>query len=215
MHIPWSTSCQYRMPVAVWKAMIKHHHGESGFALLHNDTIQALMDYKRARGLHSFDACVARPARARARSTPRRRSDEPRSTRSRPRARRTSASRRRRRISSGSSTRCCSRATRCTRTRRARRRTPRRRRSGSSTRATTRRTQTHAFDRMQMQFIVEIGAVVTGEVRFLQASGEKHRAVERRVQLGVGAVEGRRLTSTTSRASPRSTSRRCPTAATA
>jgi len=45
--------------------------------------------------------------------------------------------------------------------------------------------QTHAFDRMQMQFIVEIGAVVSGEVRFLQASGEQHRAVERRVQLGV------------------------------
>ena len=55
------------MPVAVWKAMIKHHHGESGFALLHNDTLQSLMDYKRARGLHSFDACVARHARARAR----------------------------------------------------------------------------------------------------------------------------------------------------
>ncbi len=46
-------------------------------------------------------------------------------------------------------------------------------------------TQTHAFDRMQMQFIVAADAVVTGDVRFLQASGEKHRAVERRVQLGV------------------------------
>jgi hypothetical protein len=45
--------------------------------------------------------------------------------------------------------------------------------------------QTHAFDRMQMQFIAEIGAVVSAEVRFLQASGEKHRAVERRVPLGV------------------------------
>jgi hypothetical protein len=58
VHIPWSTSCEYKMPVATWRAMIKHHHGESGFALLHNDTIQGLMDYKRARGLHSFDACV-------------------------------------------------------------------------------------------------------------------------------------------------------------
>lgn len=58
VHIPWSTSCQYRMPVAVWKAMIKHHHGESGFALLHNDTIAQLQRYKRDRGLHSFDACV-------------------------------------------------------------------------------------------------------------------------------------------------------------
>jgi hypothetical protein len=46
------------MPVATWKAMIQHHHGESGFALLHNDTIKGLMDCKRARGLHSFDACV-------------------------------------------------------------------------------------------------------------------------------------------------------------
>ena len=46
-------------------------------------------------------------------------------------------------------------------------------------------TQTHAFDRMQIQFIVtDIDATVTAEVRFLQASGEKHRAVERRVQLG-------------------------------
>jgi hypothetical protein len=57
VHIPWSTSCSYRLPVATWKAMINHHHGESGFALLHHDTIQGLMDYKRARGLHSFDAC--------------------------------------------------------------------------------------------------------------------------------------------------------------
>jgi hypothetical protein len=46
-------------------------------------------------------------------------------------------------------------------------------------------TQTHAFDRMQIQFIAtEVDATITGEVRFLQASGEKHKAVERRVQLG-------------------------------
>ena len=47
------------------------------------------------------------------------------------------------------------------------------------------RNQTHAFDRMQMQGIVtDADALVTGELRFLQASGEKHKAVERRVQLG-------------------------------
>jgi hypothetical protein len=51
-------------------------------------------------------------------------------------------------------------------------------------------TQTHAFDRMQMQFVVTPGdAVVTGEVRFLQASGDKHKAVERRVQLGVAPAK--------------------------
>ena len=47
------------------------------------------------------------------------------------------------------------------------------------------RHQTHAFDRMQVQGIVGAAdALVTGEIRFLQPSGEQHRAVERRVQLG-------------------------------
>lgn len=58
VHLPWSTSCEYKLPVATWQAMIKHHHGESGFALLHNDTLDGLKKYKRSRGLHSFDACV-------------------------------------------------------------------------------------------------------------------------------------------------------------
>ena len=58
VHLPWSTSAQYRMPVSIWKAMIKHHHGESGFVLLHDDTLTELTNYKRERGLHSFDACV-------------------------------------------------------------------------------------------------------------------------------------------------------------
>ncbi len=45
--------------------------------------------------------------------------------------------------------------------------------------------QTHAFDRMQMQGVItSADALVTGEVRFLQASGDKHKAIERRVQLG-------------------------------
>jgi hypothetical protein len=47
------------------------------------------------------------------------------------------------------------------------------------------RNETHAFERMQIQGIVDSAeSLVTGEVRFLQASGEKHRAVERRVNVG-------------------------------
>jgi len=47
------------------------------------------------------------------------------------------------------------------------------------------RNETHAFERMQIQGIVgSADAIVTGQVRFLQASGEKHRAVERRVNVG-------------------------------
>jgi len=45
--------------------------------------------------------------------------------------------------------------------------------------------QMQAFDRMQLQCIVtDADALVTGELRFLQPSGDKHKAVERRVQLG-------------------------------
>jgi hypothetical protein len=57
-HLPWSTSASYNMPVSVWKNMMKHHHGESGFVILHNDTLDELKRYKRVRGLHSFDAVV-------------------------------------------------------------------------------------------------------------------------------------------------------------
>ena len=47
------------------------------------------------------------------------------------------------------------------------------------------RNETHAFDRMQIQGIItDADALVTGEIRFLQASGDKHKAIERRVQLG-------------------------------
>ena len=58
VHLPWSLSAQYRMPVTVWKNMIKHHHGNSGFVLLHDDTITQLGKHKRRRGLHSYDAVV-------------------------------------------------------------------------------------------------------------------------------------------------------------
>jgi len=44
--------------VPVWKNMIKHHHGNSGFVLLHDDTLAELTKHKRNRGLHSYDAVV-------------------------------------------------------------------------------------------------------------------------------------------------------------
>jgi hypothetical protein len=58
LHIPWHTSAKYRMPVSVWRDMMKHHHGSSGFVLLHEDTLAELKKYKRVRGLHSFDGVV-------------------------------------------------------------------------------------------------------------------------------------------------------------
>ena len=72
------------------------------------------------------------------------------------------------------SARCSTRATRSTRTRRARPRTRRRRRSGSSTRRPTRRRRPSTFDKLRMQGIARADgdAVLTGEVRFLQGAGD-------------------------------------------
>ena len=47
-----------RCPSPCGSNMMKHHHGESGFVLVHNDTMDALTKRKRARGLHSYDAVV-------------------------------------------------------------------------------------------------------------------------------------------------------------
>jgi hypothetical protein len=58
VHLPWTTSASYQMPMSVWRNMMKHHHGESGFVLVHNDTLTALTKRKRDRGLHSYDAVV-------------------------------------------------------------------------------------------------------------------------------------------------------------
>ena len=58
LHLPWNTQASYKMPVSAWQNMINHHHGESGFIALHNDTLTDLKNYKRQHGLHSFDAVV-------------------------------------------------------------------------------------------------------------------------------------------------------------
>ncbi len=56
--LPWTTMCEYRLPVKTWRAMMKDHHGDSAFIRLHKSTMAELAHYKAARGLHSFDACV-------------------------------------------------------------------------------------------------------------------------------------------------------------
>ena len=58
VHLPWSTSAQYKLPVRTWKDMVTHHHGNSRFALMHEDTLDGLLKYKREHGLHNVDACV-------------------------------------------------------------------------------------------------------------------------------------------------------------
>jgi hypothetical protein len=56
--VPWSASAQFRMPVAVWRAMIAEHYPGGGWIRLSDETLQRLNARRAARGLPTFDACV-------------------------------------------------------------------------------------------------------------------------------------------------------------
>jgi hypothetical protein len=56
--IPWDTDAQFRMPVAVWRAMIDEHYPAGGWIRLHETTLARLHARRADRGLPSFDACV-------------------------------------------------------------------------------------------------------------------------------------------------------------
>ena len=59
MPISWTTSSQYRMPVAVWRAMIAEHYPGGGWIRVSDETLRTLHERRAARGLATLDACVA------------------------------------------------------------------------------------------------------------------------------------------------------------
>ena len=54
----WSSTAQFRMPVATWRAMIAEHYPGGGWIRVSDETLAALNDRRGARGLPSFDACI-------------------------------------------------------------------------------------------------------------------------------------------------------------
>lgn len=57
--IPWSRTAGFRMPVAAWRAMIEDHYPGVGWIRLSDATLAALNEYRAARSLPTFDACVS------------------------------------------------------------------------------------------------------------------------------------------------------------
>ena len=57
--VPWSCTAQYRLPVAAWRAMIAEHYPGGGWIRVDERTLEALNDRRGARGLPTFDACIA------------------------------------------------------------------------------------------------------------------------------------------------------------
>jgi hypothetical protein len=56
--VPWSCSAAFRMPVAVWREAIAHYYPRARWITLHEDTLAALEQEKRRRGLPTLDAVV-------------------------------------------------------------------------------------------------------------------------------------------------------------
>jgi hypothetical protein len=56
--VSWSSTAQFRMPLATWRAMIAEHYPGGGWIRLHESTLAALNRRRAERGLPSFDACV-------------------------------------------------------------------------------------------------------------------------------------------------------------
>ena len=153
------------MPVEVWREAIDAVYPYRAWVPVDRDDPRAPAAAKAERGLPTFDAALDELL------------DEDEATDAR-------AARAARLLAAAT------RATRSTRTRPGRPRTRPRPRSGSSTRRPTPRSSPTTFDHLRLECVLEAEpeAELRATVRFLQASGERHRAVERRLELGPAAL---------------------------
>jgi hypothetical protein len=56
--VPWSSTAQFSMPIAAWRAMIAEHYPNGGWVRVSHETLAALNERRGARGLPSFDAAI-------------------------------------------------------------------------------------------------------------------------------------------------------------
>jgi hypothetical protein len=57
--VAWSNTATFRMPITAWRAMIAEHYPGGGWIRIDHETLAALQDRRAARGLPSFDGCIA------------------------------------------------------------------------------------------------------------------------------------------------------------
>jgi hypothetical protein len=56
--VPWTKSCDYRMPVSTWKEMIEGYYPNTAWVALNDATIEALQREQVNRGLATADDCI-------------------------------------------------------------------------------------------------------------------------------------------------------------
>ncbi len=58
--IPWQTEARYRVPVATWKRMMDHYYPNSAWLTLRRDVFDRLHEFKRERGLATWEQALER-----------------------------------------------------------------------------------------------------------------------------------------------------------
>jgi hypothetical protein len=56
--IPWTKEARYRLPVAVWKEMMDLYYPNHAWLCLERDAFEQLYDYKRRRGLPTWERTI-------------------------------------------------------------------------------------------------------------------------------------------------------------
>ncbi|HVK21123.1 MAG TPA: DUF6084 family protein [Actinokineospora sp.] len=57
--VPWHKESSYRVPVAVWKSMMDTYFPNQAWVRVHKETMDALLKYKAAHALPTWDAAFA------------------------------------------------------------------------------------------------------------------------------------------------------------
>jgi Family of unknown function (DUF6084) len=56
--VPWDRETTFRLPVAVWKEMMERYYPNSAWLCLRKDVFERLYEYKRLRGLPTWEAAL-------------------------------------------------------------------------------------------------------------------------------------------------------------
>ncbi|OBB74030.1 DUF6084 family protein [Mycobacterium sp. 852014-52144_SCH5372336] len=57
--VPWDREDHYDLPVSTWHDLMRLHYPNTGWLRLEHDTIDALSEFKSARGLLNYDDAIA------------------------------------------------------------------------------------------------------------------------------------------------------------
>jgi hypothetical protein len=57
--VPWDKEASYRLPVSIWREMIDIFFPNSGWLMLHNDTVKALTRFKSREAIAGWDETLA------------------------------------------------------------------------------------------------------------------------------------------------------------